>query len=103
MPTILQLTDAGAQLDETDISGYTPLHLSILSGFRDVFEELLRTGASLGLIGSLQITVMHVAAGSGSITFIQRLLDLHGDIDAVDARGLTSLCWAAVKDFEDYY
>ena len=81
---------------QTDLSGYTPLHLT-----RDasVVKVLLRYGANLGIIDHYNNSPLHKAFGGASDEVIALMLEGHGQcpVNPVDRKGYSHLHIACRK------
>ena len=91
------LADAGAEIDQQDNAGYTPLHLAAQRGNTAVCALLLRIGADPGMLAAQSLTVLHSAAGQGRVQTCLLLVAKGADIHACNhwqqSPADLALCW----------
>jgi ankyrin repeat protein len=92
------LLGAGADINHTDRSGFTSVHLAALQGFEDVVESLITRKASLTIIKGFIGAPLHCAVLKQFFRIIYMLLnaqDKYGNagvnVNAVDGNGDTAL------------
>ena len=72
-----RLIDAGADLDEQDRMGHTPLHVAAAESQTACVEMLLRQGADVNAAcgpGQFEQTALHLAVSASSVACVQALL-----------------------------
>ncbi len=97
-------------INEKDVKGYTVLHHAILAGKYQLFNVLVKKGASLNLPANDGCTPLHLAAMSNNIEIITKVIpELCADkthslvrekprFSAKDETGRTPLHWAVSSD-----
>jgi ankyrin repeat protein len=93
---VLYIVD-GAEIDVTDILGWTPLHHAAFFGRLQVASLLLDKGAELDAMNSDGRTPLHCAAECGHLPVAALLLDKGAQLEAKDKDGWTPLHLAAWK------
>lgn len=85
------LLAAGASPDSS-IDGKTPLHAAIYAGNITAVDLLLKYHANPSLADpSTEFTPLHMAAASGSLAIVQRLLAAGAEVNALNVDGFTPL------------
>jgi ankyrin repeat protein len=107
VPVVRALVAAGADLDQPDHYGWTPLLSAIQEGHADVVEELLRSGANPNKPNSVGRTPIHEASYT-RCGIVGQLLEYNADPTIADDDGVTPLtraerggdavCIAHIKD-----
>jgi ankyrin repeat protein len=107
MDLIETLLAKGANIDAVDAQGQTPLHCAIIDGQTEIIKLLLSRGANVNIKDfQYDHTPLHYA-----VTFrygckpeiINLLLEHGADIDAVDKKGLTPVCWACYANHKEAF
>ena len=70
----------GADVNELDGFGLTPLHFAVISGFDDAARLLLENGAKVDSLSSRKTTPLHHAAKAGHSKCLAALLEHHADV-----------------------
>ena len=89
------LLEAGADIDNADFYGRTPLHLSAQCGHLDCLQLLLEAGAETDKADPNGNAALHWAAWSGRLDCLRLLLEAGADKDKGDTIGDTPLHVAA--------
>ncbi|KAF5559141.1 ankyrin repeat domain-containing protein [Fusarium phyllophilum] len=90
------LLDNGAQVDEVDESGWTPLMIAAERGHDEAVALLLKHEADPNARDSNEFTALLHAAMIGYLDIVDQLLDAGADPTAEDEeQGLTAMSWAA--------
>jgi len=88
--TALALIEGGANVNEADNFGITPLHGAAMIGNVSVARVLVEKGADVNRQTEAGYTPLHVAALSGKPDFIRFLLEKRADRTVRDKEGLTA-------------
>ncbi|KAI0506307.1 hypothetical protein F5B22DRAFT_624390 [Xylaria bambusicola] len=94
------LVDAGAEVNESDVKGYTALHRAIVSeaeGNIDCVDSLLQAGADINALATdFGWSCLHLAAEKDQVAIGRRLIDASANIEAPNnSTGATPLWRAA--------
>jgi hypothetical protein len=82
------LVNYGAKVDVTDgFEGDTPLHAAARSGYRNIAELLVESGASLDVKNRNQQTPLHVGCANGRLGVSRFLIDRGSDIHSREKEG----------------
>ncbi len=82
-----QLIDAGANVNQGDADGDTPLHLSAAAGYQKYVEELLQRGADPRATNKYGLTPLHLAVSNARPGIGKMLIERGADINARDNSG----------------
>jgi ankyrin repeat protein len=97
-----QLLEKGADVNEKNALGGSPLYWAACVGRVDWITILLDLGADINATTKEEETALHFAAQCGRAKAVSLLLDRGADVRASDARGRTAL-HSAVEEGEDTY
>ena len=98
---VKRLIAEGAEVDEKDDKGATPLIIAAYSGQREVAAFLISQGADIHAKDSKDTRALHASAIGGHKDVAELLLAEGVDVDATDAEGSTPLGWAAYFGYRD--
>jgi len=105
MQKIKKLLDRNPEMasckDTKDPYGYTPLHLAVKEGHKDVMQLLLANGAEVNAKDNYLNTSFSLALKEGRKDMAELLLANAADINVTDMLGRTPLHWAAAKGYKD--
>jgi len=76
------LLQGGSQLNQADIDGTTPLHLSAKLGHAECVQYLLSNAGNAGAVDEGGLTPLHLAAQEGQSSTCQLLLQADASVDA---------------------
>ena len=86
----------GAEVDDRDSEGWTPLQMAVWKGHTTVASLLINCGADIEARDNKQCTALHFASLTGEHVDCAKLLLLHGaEVDARDDAQYTPLLRAA--------
>ncbi|CAH1397503.1 unnamed protein product [Nezara viridula] len=86
----------GANIDERDTVGNTPLYTAAWNGMDTMVKTLIELGANLkSRVGQLGLTAVHAAAARGHAQVVELLLREGADPDIKDRNHATPLHWAS--------
>jgi hypothetical protein len=91
----------GADVNEKNKQGWTPLHFATVRGKTGCAEVLVSNGASLDERTGTLKTPLHFAADRGYLEIAKLLVENGADLAAQDDEGWTPLHYAAEKDKVD--
>jgi ankyrin repeat protein len=91
-PMVKFLLDSGADIQEKDLRGLTPLSRAVLSNYKDVVAVLLKAGANVNEPDEQGLTPLHYAAMTdyGETGIVQELLAAGAKLDIKDPDGHTA-------------
>ena len=95
------LLERGADVDKSDLSGWTPLFVASTEGKRSICQLLLDAGAEPRRKNMFGRTALHYAASCGQIDVIKLLLERGADPNATCKYGETPLQYAARRGNHD--
>lgn len=100
----------GADPDETDDTGNTPLHYVMdVPGDINLLEILLRHGPNINAVNMHGETPLHIAVASGNLDGIELLLSYSEEMDKplyineIDNYGFTPILYAASNGYVDIF
>lgn len=101
--TVQDLLNKGADVNDPDIDGRTPLHFAASRGHEEMVKFLLRRGANAYQTTNKGNTLLHTATSSGHKTIIEILLahitnDKHNFINAKTTGGGNTALHVAAKN-----
>uniref|UniRef100_A0A1A7WK83 Tetratricopeptide repeat, ankyrin repeat and coiled-coil containing 2 n=2 Tax=Iconisemion striatum TaxID=60296 RepID=A0A1A7WK83_9TELE len=91
------LLDQGADAEQSNKQGVSPLSSAVRRGHSQVVELLLNHSVEVNRVDQQGRTALMTAASEGHITAAQLLLDHGSSLDQTDREGLTALSWACLK------
>ena len=91
----------GADVNERNKQGWTPLHFATVRGKTECAEVLICKGAKLDLRTGTEKTPLHLAADRGFLEIVGLLVEGGAEIGAQDDEGWSPLHYAAEKDHVD--
>jgi ankyrin repeat protein len=91
----------GADPNERDEKGNTPLHVAILVGNDEAADLLLAHGADINARNESSITALHYAVSGGRMEAVIELLTKGADVNARDNHGDTPLHNAALRGYKE--
>ncbi len=92
---LTRLLDAGAELNERDTRGYSPLMLAAYSGSQEAFELLLARGADPDSADGAGNTVLMGAAFKGHLEMVKQLVAAGANVYTRNRAGLDALNFAS--------
>jgi ankyrin repeat protein len=93
--TVKQAIAAGADVNEKDNIGLTPLHSAARKGHKEIIELLIAAGADVNAKDKIDGYVpLHLAATKGHKEVVELLIVKGADVNAKDTGGKTPLDWA---------
>jgi hypothetical protein len=95
---ILFLLNAGADVNNANIDGYTSLHWAARKGDKDIVELLLKSGASVNQADKFGYIPLHCAAAYDHEDIVKLLLNAGSAINKVNNNGNTPLYLATLWD-----
>ena len=92
---VRSLLKSGADPDQPDADGTTPLAWAANKENLEITEALLAGGAKPDATSRYRVTPLNVAAETGNATILERLLAAGADVNGVSEEGQTALMTAA--------
>jgi ankyrin repeat protein len=86
-----QLLNDGAEVNDTDCFGSTPLYQAAATGHFDVVQLLLQSGASIDKTDVYGMTPLYAAAQRGHLQVVELLLHHNANPVLIDEDGKTAL------------
>ncbi|OVE74849.1 hypothetical protein BVX97_06215 [bacterium E08(2017)] len=87
----------GADINEQNNAGWSPLHYAVVRGNKDAVQILLDSGANVDLQTKTGKSALIFASDRNHIDIAKLLLEKNADVGAVDDAGWTALHFAAAK------
>jgi len=92
------LIESGANAEETDNSGCTPLHCAAGKNPNiEVVKYFVEIGTNINVKTEDGFTPLHLTAWDRHVEFVKVLVEHGADVDATDERGSTAFHYAAVN------
>lgn len=86
------LIAAGADINRSDESGATPLHMAVTGGLEELSRLLIEYGADVNKkTGYHKLTALHQAASGGHLKTVKLLIEKKADVNSRSAAGWTPL------------
>jgi ankyrin repeat protein len=95
LPAVRALLKGGADVNQPEGDGATPLHWAVYRDATDVTRALLDAGASAKAANDLGVTPLHLSAANGNVQVMRWLIEKGAAIDAASAAAVTPLMEAA--------
>lgn len=92
---VLTAINAGADVNEKDCRGNTPLHYAAWEGNAEIIQLLINAGSLINEKNSADYTPLHFAATNGNIDSVRLLINAGADINQKSPIGGTPLNQAA--------
>jgi serine/threonine-protein phosphatase 6 regulatory ankyrin repeat subunit B len=89
------LQSRSVNVNDTDASGNTALHLACTSGHLDIVKQLLHYGAAVNVSNKLGRTPLHEASSNGHKEVVAILCKHKADVNVIDKNGKTPLAEAS--------
>lgn len=89
----------GANVNQTDIFGVSPLAVAALTGRINIIETLIKLGADINQQDNRGITPLGFAAKNGHDHLIEKMVSLGSNLDSLNKEG-QSLVWLAAHNNE---
>lgn len=86
----------GADFDQPDDQGHTPLMDAVFAGREDVAKLLLKKGARVNAVSRNGYTPLMVAAMGGHPAMVKQMVAQGAQLEAQDASGRSALVWATL-------
>ncbi|CAL8085284.1 unnamed protein product [Calicophoron daubneyi] len=98
---VTELLNGGININLSNPTGLTALHLAAKEGYVNVVSELLRRGADFDTPTKKGNTALHIASLAGHLEVVRLLLDAGADINRQSVVGFTPLYMAAQENHLD--
>jgi ankyrin repeat protein len=89
--TALAMLQKGADVNEPEANGTTPLHYAVYNEDADLVERLIKAGAKVSVVNDFGSTPMAEAAAVGNAAIIKMLLKAGADVNSRNREGQTAL------------
>jgi cytohesin len=97
-PQVVELLQSGSvDVNETNTSGDTALHLACASGHLDIVKQLLHYGAAVNVTNKMGRTPVHEASINNHEEVVTILCKHKADVNVIDVNGNTPLDDASFK------
>lgn len=90
------LLEHGANPNQSDLEGLTPLHWAVFTLNNQIIELLIKNHADLNAKDKKGLAPLHLSISLGHIESTKILIDAHADINQQDARGVAPLHLAVI-------
>ena len=91
---ILDVLDAGVDINSKNNDGYTPLHEAVVMESVEIIKLLLEKGAKINSKDNNRSTPLYYAVAAKSVEIVKLLLEKGADINSKNNNGGTPLHWA---------
>jgi len=91
----------GADVNDTDSNGHTPLHCAILFSHTEIAVALIEKDADVNATNQYGSTPLHLAAANGHTETALALIAAGADVDAADQYGRTPLKLAIINNLSE--
>ncbi|KAF5403569.1 hypothetical protein PHET_02981 [Paragonimus heterotremus] len=98
---VVELLNAGVNINLCNPIGLTALHLASKEGFVDIVTELIHRGADFDAPTKKGNTALHIASLAGHFQVVQQLLDAGANVNRQSVIGFTPLYMAAQENHID--
>ncbi|GIY82396.1 ankyrin-3 [Caerostris darwini] len=93
--------DNEADIHAKDRTGFKPVHVAIINGFKNIVEFYLDHGIHVSDLRCDHLTLLHLAAQTGKSNVFELLIERSADVNAVSIDGSTPIHVAAENGFKD--
>lgn len=93
---IKKIVNTKPNLEHKDALGRTPLHLSVFLGYINSALLLIESGASVKTYDKNHCSLLHTICQHGDNQFLDMLLSMELDINALDINGMSPIFYAAI-------
>lgn len=100
VPMLSLLLDYGANANETDANGNSPLSHAAALGNIDAVDRLIAAGVQVDWANQQGMTPLMRAAQVGANSVVRRLLDAGALVDLTDFTGRDALVWAETNNHQ---
>ncbi|VDM30925.1 unnamed protein product [Hydatigera taeniaeformis] len=98
---VLDLINSGVNINSTNPTGLTALHLAAKEGHTEVVKELIHHGADVNATSKKGNTALHIASLAGHLGVVRALVDANANPNCQSLVGFTPLYMAAQENHLD--